>query len=297
MGVVPGEVPGRFAMEAQKALAVAARTYTVSSLGKHGADGFDLCDGTHCQMYLGWVPPVGLYARGGEAVLATRGQVLWSGSELVRAFYSADCGGITAMPADVPLRDMPKGPLPYLRSVRDRSAPGGPDFCATSSHHNWTRVLSRAQLQALLNRDAVTRVGTLKQLAFTSYDTSGRVRSVRLRGEYAAPLAGMPLGMLARATIPVERSVSGWEFRRAVGATVLKSTLMRVRHTLPEKYEFDGKGYGHGLGLCQIGANGMASPAYGCDYQHILAHYYPGATLGPLLPPARAVTAAVSRLP
>jgi stage II sporulation protein D len=290
-GVVPGEVPGSFAVEAQKALAVAARTYTASSLGKHAGDGFDLCDGTHCQMYLGWTPPVGAYARGAAAVRDTRGQVLWNGPELVRAFYSADCGGVTADPEDVPLRDKPAGALPYLRKVIDRPGSGGPDFCASSGHHNWTRVLSRAQLQAALNRDPDTQVGTLTGLAFTAYDASGRVKSVLLRGGIPSPLAAMPLGPLSRLTIPVERTVSGWEFRNAVGATVLKSTLVRVRHAVPEQYQFDGKGYGHGLGLCQIGANGMASPAYGCDYRRILDHYYPGATLGPLANPGRALAA------
>lgn len=290
-GVVPGEVPGSFAVEAQKALAVAARTYTASSLGKHGGDGFDLCDGTHCQMYLGWTPPVGPYARGAAAVRATRDQVLWSGPELVRAFYSADCGGVTAEPEDVPLRDKPEGELPYLRKVMDRPGSGGPDFCASSGHHNWTRVLSRAQLQAALNRDARTQIGTLTGLRFAAYDVSGRVKSVLLRGETPSPFAAMPLGPLSRFRIPTERTVSGWAFRNAVGATVLKSTLVRVRHTDAEKYQFDGKGYGHGLGLCQIGANGMASPAYGCDYRRILDHYYPGATLGPLAHPGRDLAA------
>jgi stage II sporulation protein D len=137
-----------------------------------------------------------------------------------------------------------------------------------------------------------TAIGTLRDLDFTEFDESGRVKTVRLRGEVPSPFAGMPLGPMARYRMPIERAVSGWDFRRVVGATVLKSTLMRVRHTEPEKYRFDGKGYGHGLGLCQIGANGMASPSFGCDYRRILSHYYPGAILASVEGPGRAVAEA-----
>jgi stage II sporulation protein D len=276
-GVVPGEVPDSFAAEAQKALAVAARTYTISSLGKHAAEGFDLCDGTHCQMYIGvlpWAP------QAKRAVQQTRGLLVWHGETPVRTFYSADCGGRTTNNEDVRIADVPLDPLPYLRGIADRPGPRGPDFCAASRHHQWTRALSHAQLEARLNRRAATRIGRLTGVRFVAYDTSGRVKTVRLQG------IGLPPGVSRASFIgpppPVVREVDGWTFRRSVGWRVLKSTMVRVRHPAPDRYEFCGRGYGHGIGLCQIGANGMASAPYGCGFRRILAHYYPGAEVGPL---------------
>jgi stage II sporulation protein D len=276
-GVVPGEIPNGFAREAQRALAVAARTYTLISRGKHAAEGFDLCDGTHCQMYLGilpWAPA------GKQAVCDTRGLVAWHGSQPIRTFYSADCGGCTANNEDVLLSDMPRRPLPYLRAVADRAGPRGPDYCAASSHHQWTRVLPAAALEASLNRRAATRVGRLTGVRFTAYDASGRVKEVQIEGVMrpAPPFALTWVGPPTR----VVKVVDGWEFRRSVGWRVLKSTWVRLHHTAPDKYLFAGRGYGHGVGLCQIGANGMASAPYHCSYREILAHYYPGATVAPL---------------
>jgi SpoIID/LytB domain protein len=276
-GVVPGEVPNVFAPEAQKAMAVAARTYTLISRGKHTADGFDLCDGTHCQMYVGilpWAPA------GKQAVRETRGLVAWDGDRPIRTFYSADCGGCTANNEDVLLSDMPRRPLPYLRAVADRDGAAGPDYCAASSHHQWTRVLSAAALEAALNRRASTRVGRLTHVRFTQYDVSGRVKQVRIEG-VMRPAPPFALTCVGPPT-PVVKVVDGWVFRRSVGWRVLKSTWVRLHHTAPEKYLFAGRGYGHGVGLCQIGANGMASAPYYRTYREILAHYYPGATVSPL---------------
>jgi stage II sporulation protein D (peptidoglycan lytic transglycosylase) len=277
-GVVPGEVPNRFAPEAQKAMAVAARSYTLISRGKHAAEGFDLCDGTHCQMYLGilpWAPA------GKQAVRETRGLVAWDGDSPIRTFYSADCGGHTANNEDVLLSDMPRQPLPYLRGVADCDGARGPDYCAASSHHQWTRVLPAAVLEAALNRRAATRIGRLTGVRFTQYDVSGRVKQARIEG-VMRPAPPFALTCVGPPT-PVVKSVDGWEFRRSVGWRVLKSTWVRLHHTAPDRYTFAGRGYGHGVGLCQIGANGMASAPYFRTYREILAHYYPGATVAPLV--------------
>jgi stage II sporulation protein D len=276
-GVVPGEVPNRFALEAQKAMAVAARTYTLVSRGKHAAEGFDLCDGTDCQMYLGilpWAP------QGKRAVQETRGLVAWHGDQPIRTFYSADCGGCTANNEDILMSDMPHRALPYLRAVADRAGSGGPDYCAASSHHQWTRVLPAAALEAALNRRSSTCVGHLIRIRFTQYDASGRVKEVRIEG-LMRPAPPFALAFTGPPT-PVVKVVDGWELRRSVGGRVLKSTWVRLHHPAPDRYVFAGRGYGHGVGLCQIGANGMASAPYFRNYREILAHYYAGATVAPL---------------
>jgi stage II sporulation protein D len=257
-------------MEAQKALAVAARTYALVQRGKHGE--YDLCDGTCCQMYLGHQPGA---RRGLAAVRATRHQCLWSGEELVYAFYSAHCGGVSTRIEDVPLRDKPDRPLPYLRVVRDAPA-RGQGYCAHSRYQQWVKRLSREELERRLNEEPITEVGKLLGVRFTELDGSGRVLSVLLRGTPLGPPALLSTATLAPA--PVEKVVTGWQFRNVVGPLTLKSTLVRVGQPDAETFRFIGRGFGHGLGLCQIGADGMARARK--SYRQILAHYYPGTRVG-----------------
>jgi stage II sporulation protein D len=288
-GVVPGEVPNHFAPEAQKALAVAARTYALVTRGRHPAAGTDLCDGPHCQNYVGILP----WAPAGKAaVAATRGLIAWHGVTPIRTFYSAHCGGRSSNNEDVPMSDMPDRVLPYLRSVRDRPAGHGPDYCGDSPHNLWKRELTAAALEGALNRREPTRIGRLTAVRFLDYDVAGRVTRVRLEGLVRpAAVDGRPFVGLPR---PEVREVSGWEFRRSLGWRTLKSTLVRLKRPARDRYRFIGRGFGHGVGLCQIGANGMASSPHYRTFRQILAHYYRGATVLPL---ARLVGRAEPRLP
>jgi len=281
-GVLPGELPAGFGLEAQKALAVAARTYALVQSGKHGE--YDLCDRTCCQMYLG-------YHRGSQrglaAVRATRYQCLWSGPDLVYAFYSADCGGESTSIDEVPLRDKPATTLAYLCPVVD-APKSGPDYCSPSPYHQWTRRFTTEELEHRLNARPQTEVGRLLEMKVKDVDPSGRVRTVLLRGELPAPpqLVTQTAGVAgaftpaAPTSTRVEKTVTGWELRRSLGALALKSTKMTLDEPEPGVFRFVGSGFGHGLGLCQIGANGMARA--GASYQEILAHYYPGTRLARL---------------
>lgn len=269
-GVLPGELPRHFGPEAQKALAVAARSYALVQRGKHGD--FDLCDQTCCQMYLGQVPGA---VRGLAAVRATRHLCLWDGDKPAYTFYEADCGGLSTNVDDVPLKDKPAGSLSYLRMVRDAPG-GGEDYCASSPFHRWTKRLTKEKLEERLNRRPETYVGKLEEVRITEFDPSGRVKEVELRGAEPAPTTSATalFGVPPPAPGPIEKTVSGWEFRRSVGALTLKSTRLTMDEPEPGQYRFTGTGFGHGLGLCQIGANGMA--ARGRTFRQILAHYYPG---------------------
>jgi stage II sporulation protein D len=283
-GVLPGELPRGFALEAQKAQAVAARSYALAERGKHGD--FDLCDGTDCQVYVGIAPRS---ARGLAAVKATRGLCLWSGSQVAFAFYSADCGGMSTTAENVPIPDKPPGPLPYLRVVRD-APPHGPDYCASSPFHHWTRRLTRAEMETRLNGRPETEIGVLDDVKVTEYDASGRVKTVLLTGHEALPAdsagsapANVPAGAAAapiRLGAPTQKSVTGWTLRRALGGGLLRSTRLAIDQPEPDVFRFTGSGNGHGLGLCQIGANGMAKQ--GAGFRRILAHYYPGAVVASL---------------
>jgi stage II sporulation protein D len=276
-GVVPGEVPNHFAPEAQKALAVAARTYALTTRGRHPAAGGDLCDGPHCQNYLGilpWAP------EGKAAVRATRGLIVWHGDTPIRTFYSADCGGRSSNNEDVALSDMPREPLPYLRSVRDRPSGTGGDYCAASPHHSWVREITAARLEALLNYREPTRIGRLAGVRFVAFDVAGRVLRVRLEGLVPpGPVEGQLFIGPPRLQI---REVDGWEFRRSLGWRRMKSTLVRLKRPAPDRYRFVGRGFGHGVGLCQIGAHGMASAPHLHSFREILGHYYQGASVAPL---------------
>lgn len=291
-GVLPGEIPAKFGVAAQRALAVAARSYALAQRGKHGE--FDLCDGTCCQMYIGMHR---LKGRAVDAVRFTRGLCLWSGSDVAYGFYSADCGGESSRGEDVPLRDKPTGPLPYLQVVKD-APPGGQFFCASSPYHQWVKRMPRAVLEAKLNARPPTFVGTLLSLEVLSRDEAGRMLNVRLRGDGILPppppvapnspsaatdaVPAPPPTPIepAASTGPVDKVITGWELRRSVGARTLRSTLVKIDQPTPDLYRFVGRGNGHGLGLCQIGANGMAQQGY--DFRRILAHYYPGTRLLPL---------------
>lgn len=269
-GVLPGELPPWFGLEAQKALAVCARSYALVQRGKHGD--FDLCDRPHCQMYVG-LGPGG--ARAVAAVQATRGLALWSGEELVYAFYSADCGGVSTRLEEVPLTDKPPGTKPYLQVVRDRS-PAGKDYCAGSPYHAWQVSLSRQALQNRLNEDPETRIGQLQSVEVRRVDASGRVADVVLRGQI--PQRDPSTGAIS--LIPIEKQTTGWALRSAVGSLRLKSTRMRIETVGGGGYRFIGSGFGHGLGLCQIGADGRAKA--GQSFQQILAAYYPSARVASL---------------
>lgn len=276
-GVVPGEVPNHFAPESQKALAVAARTYALVTRGRHPAAGTDLCDGPHCQNYVGilpWAP------EGKRAVEATRGLLAWHGTTPIRTFYSADCGGCSSNNEDVPMSDMPRRALPYLRSVRDRPTGQGGDYCAASPHRTWTRELTAARVEALLNRREETRIGHLTNVRFVAHDVAGRVTGVRIEGLVRpGPVEGQAFIGPPR---PEVREVDGWRFRRSLGWRTLKSTLVRLKRPARDRYRFVGRGFGHGVGLCQIGANGMASAPHHHSFREILAHYYQGAAIAPL---------------
>jgi stage II sporulation protein D len=294
-GVLPGEIPAAFAPAAQRALAVAARTYSQVQQGKHGA--YDLCDGPCCQVYLGQAarPRPGAQ-RVAAAIHATRGEYLWWRGELAYTFYSAHCGGLSTRGEDVHLRDKPERPLPYLTVVRD-APPGGGDYCATSPLRAWSVRAPMGEVEALLNRREPTAVGRLTRLAVVEQDPSGRILRARPTGTGSAPEDQPPGTLLlpAAAGGSVLREVTGWELRRSLGARLLRSLLAEIDEPAPGIYRFRGRGSGHGLGLCQIGANGMARAGKG--YREILAHYYPGTHVAPAPPGREAGAGAHGPLP
>ena len=248
-GVIPAEIGANVPMEAMKAQAVAARTYALKNRGKCVADGFDLDDTTRCEGYEGLN---GETALSSAAVDDTRTQVLTYHDQLIDAIFSTDSGGVTACDLS--------GDCPYLQAVKDADESDGLDYAASGKYHTWTHTFTPAQIAALLARDPRTSVSHFVSLTVDGLDPSGRITTATVAG--------------ADGTL---KTVTGPQLRRILGYDTLRSTRVVMTRTPGGSYQFDGKGWGHGMGMSQDGAIAMAGAPYRKSYREILTHYYVGA--------------------
>ena len=232
--------------------AIVARTYALTNLGRHADADFDLCVTTHCQLYRPLETSIPAFAAlAAEATVRTRGMVITHNHRPIQALFHSNCGGGTSSAGSVWGGPTP----PYLD--------GAPDlFCATVSSKPWHSELEKTELRDALNQNDRTAVGShLLGIEVLRRDGAGRAVSVRLDGKRA----------------PIVR---GEELRAALtsvfGPHSFKSTRFHVRRA-GDTFRFEGTGYGHGVGLCQIGAIARAEAGHTPD--QILQHYYPGTDL------------------
>lgn len=230
---------------------VLARTYAVANRGRHSREGFDLCDETHCQLYQpGRLATSRFVPAARVAASATKGRVLAFGSRVARALFHADCGGHTVAADKIWRGDA----LSYLI--------GAPDAAPDVAHRSWVFDVPTDALRAALNADRQTAVGRkLTSVVVSSRDDSGRAVTVSVDGSERHRLGGEKF----RAVV-----------NRAFGPKALQSTLFDITLT-PGGFQFRGAGYGHGAGLCQVGA--AARARRGQSLTEILAAYFPGARL------------------
>ena len=246
--VLAGEAAAGSPPAALEALAVAVRTFAVGNRGRHQRDGFDLCTLTHCQVLRA------SYAAVREAAAATDGQVLLVNGAPASVFHSASCGGRTERPSAVwPGADDP----PYLPSKSDRACDGEPRWAAEIPVQDLERTLTAAGYRGTRLRD----------LEVDGRSASGRVARVRLDGMTPDAISGQDLRMVVG---------------RALGWHLLKSTDFTVRRT-GGGYRFDGRGFGHGVGLCVLGSVRRAE--HGDSAREILHAYFPGLEIGRLRAP------------
>jgi len=232
--------------------AIVGRTYALAHLARHGQQGFDFCATTHCQLFQParlqtsrWAPQAATAAR------RTARMVLWYGPGPARAVFHADCGGHTSNAVDV----WGGAARPYLVARADDGAAG-------EVHAKWTFEASRSAVQRALNTDPRTRVGArLDRIEILDRDGAGRAARVALGGAQARIVRGEAL-----------REV----LARAFGARAIKSTWFDVRPE-PTGFVFEGRGFGHGVGLCQAGA--LARIRAGVKPTAILQRYFPGTKL------------------
>jgi stage II sporulation protein D len=271
-GVLPHEI-GRLeaaTLEAGKAQAVAARTYTLSYVGRRAAEGFDLYDSVEDQVYGGSVDESTVT---NQAVGETDGIVLLHSGFYIRANYHSTCGGATVNVEDV----WPDPAFPWLRQVEDGSI--GDPWCKSSRHFRWTEHWTGAQALSNLNRYGPEQSGIasprggwkeLRDVRVASRTPCGRVRELVFRTE--------------RGDIVVFADRTRWVMRRpaAAGGGILRSSLFKVavrkdRRGRVSEVLVSGGGNGHGAGMCQVGA--LAQARAGRAYADILRSYYTGVDL------------------
>jgi stage II sporulation protein D (peptidoglycan lytic transglycosylase) len=253
--VLAGEADPKAGDAAQQALAIAIRTYTLKNVDRHARDGYDLCDSTHCQVPRPSTPT------SRRAAMATVGRVLTWHGDIAEVFYSASCGGKSERAAEV----WPGANYPYLLSRPDDVCDDDPEWTVEFPIDEVRRVLAAVGFEGDRLRDVHVDART----------SSGRAARLRLSGLQPDVIAGD-------------------QFRLAIGATKLRSTAFTVERQ-GDRLRFTGRGFGHGVGMCVIGAGRRA--LRGETAAAILAQYYPGLDLTSLgataRRPAVAPTAAV----
>ena len=246
VGVLRAESSEKWPLEALRAQAIAARTYAAYHRLLSAAKPYHIVASTAHQQYFGRVPATSPIW---GAVRETAGQVLkWEG-DVFPAFYHTESGGYTEDPRTVfAARNMPG-----LKPVRC-------EFSANSPHFYWSLDVRLAELSETLRRHDVS-VGNVISIDVTERTPSLRAATVTVHGARGS----------AR--------LLGNDFRRMIGYDRFKSTLFAVAID-GEWARFSGRGYGHGVGMCQWGAKGMAEAGY--TARQILDFYYPGTTAGVL---------------
>lgn len=245
--VLAGESGTFRSEEARKAMAVAARTYAARMRGRHAAEGFDFCATTHCQRAeLRGITPELL-----RAAQATAGELLWFEGKPAFTVYSRDCGGETAGVTDL----WPDMQAPYLVIHSD-------PYCLRNGDASWSWVASPDEIASALRASQLSVPNKLDRIMITERTPSQRARTLELIG---------PDRSLA---------LSAGSLRLAVGRTLGWNKLRSDRYEIDSRAGqicFRGTGEGHGIGLCQHGADEMGLE--GRTYREILAFYYPGAVL------------------
>lgn len=271
-GVVPWEIGwlSDDRIEALKAQAVAARTYAYTRAGRPG-ELWDLVATESDQVYKGLTrtdPVVD------KALRETAGIVATFRGKLIRTYYSSTCGGRTAPLTDVWFKR--KG-APYLRGVADgpgRSTSRSRSFCRESPYFNWTeRWSGEGEMLEIVRRLAVEKKLDAGRL--------GRLRNVRIEKTGRSKRILSVLFETDGEKVRVAGDRVRWVLQRSGGNGILRSTWFTLRTKRSGGFAVEivaeGHGYGHGIGMCQWGAMGMADEGY--SYDRILRHYYPGASL------------------
>lgn len=240
-GVLYHEVSHRWPMDALKAQAIAARTFALYQARQNRMQPYDLRSDIYSQVYGGstserWSTTM--------AVNATKGKVLVYNGDILPAYYHATCAGYTEDASNMWKIDM--APLKGVAC----------DFCAQSPYYKWAKELPLWMIEGKLRENGY-KIDKITAINILSKNRSGRVDKMEIKDR-----AGVSIVL------------TGKDFRQIIGPNELRSTkfdaLVKWGSLMVE-----GHGWGHGVGMCQWGAFGMASQGKKAD--EILKFYYPGA--------------------
>jgi stage II sporulation protein D len=242
--VVAGEAARDSQPAALEALAIAVRTFALANPGRHRADGFDLCDQTHCQVVRTATP---LTTRAAQATVGL--VLLQKDGQVASVYYTASCGGRTELPSEVwPGAEDP----PYLPSRSDSACRGAPEWTASLHESDLLRALQAAGY----------RGGRLRNVKIAARNGSGRVSRLKIEGLDPDQISGQDLRVVVGRTL-------GWQH--------IKSTAFKLKKE-GDAYRFTGHGSGHGVGMCVIGSARLAEEGKSAEY--IVRRYFPGLRLG-----------------
>lgn len=184
------------------------------------------------------------------AVDATRGIILVYEGRILPAYFQSTCGGHTMAVEKFTDRVAPMQPLSGVTC----------NFCRISPHYRWEARISAVEIAGALRSSGLAQVDAVRSLQPQGRGEDGYATHLLVNGE---------------------QRVDAYAFRRAVGESRLKTVNFEVSRD-GDEFVFGGRGYGHGVGLCQWGSEGMARAGY--NWQEILEHYYPGAKLRSVAP-------------
>jgi len=244
-GVVPSEMPASWPLEALKAQAVAARTYTLSSIGRFESQGYDVTATVESQVYNGIEYEAPSTNR---AVSETKGKVVTYQKKLISAFYSSCSGGATENSEEVWGKA-----LPYSVSVKD--------YDQDAPKYIWYKSINNQELQKIIKNEFGKNIGKVVSITVSELTKSNRVRILTITGTNGS------------------FDVEGKKFRFAaklnstffnVGALDIGVTQENI--PIPNIFQFAGRGWGHGVGMSQWGARYLAKT--GKSYDDILTYYY-----------------------
>lgn len=240
-GVIGSEMPLYWNEEALEAQAVAARTYAFWQMHKYGDKRkfFDVYDTVRSQVYLGMKRE---NSKARKIVDETRGLILTFGGELFCTYFHSTCGGHTES-AEKIFGGRDVYPLSGVKC----------DYCKKSKYYRWKFSISERELVRKLKKRRVSET---------------RIKSIKLKN--------CPSSRRGRTVVIIFRTgrakqINANRFRAMIGYSNLRSTAFEAKR-VGSKFYFSGRGWGHGVGLCQYGAKGMADEGF--NFKDILEHYY-----------------------
>lgn len=260
--VISSEMNANSPIELLKAHAVISRSWAIRAMEHPNHEGYDVCADDHCQRYEGLRR---MNARAVQAVRETAGQVLQYGNEICDCRYYKCCGGKT----EIWRTCWENIDVPYIRSVRcDYCKSPSPKVLRlvlndydqeTKDFRDWTVRYTDEELREILRLKSGIDFGEIQELVPLHRGASGRIDSLKIVGSRHTEVIGKEL-----------------KIRYWLSKSCLYSSWFEVSHA-DGVWTLTGHGWGHGAGLCQIGAAVMASEGH--RYEEILSYYYPNTQL------------------